>query len=194
MLHHARGSAESRGRGAPEKTVPDFDAIRRKVQVSVHVHPARDHVIRSHGAELTPLFRILGGYFIAVESLKNAEMALAQVRIGDEFMSGKVGDCQSRLYRPAQIAAVKRRKLLARQPVRQRLRLRDAFFSQPAVEMALTNPRNIPLGLTVANKDNLRALHALEFPQSLLTLIARGTKSTAEPIALQFLFACRNPA
>ena len=38
-----------------------------------HALAARDHVVRSHRAKLTPLFRILRDNFVAIESLKNSE-------------------------------------------------------------------------------------------------------------------------
>ena len=53
-----------------------------------HAFAARDHVVRSHRAKLTPLFRILRDNFVAIESLKDAEMAFTQARIGDDLMSG----------------------------------------------------------------------------------------------------------
>jgi antitoxin component of RelBE/YafQ-DinJ toxin-antitoxin module len=45
--------------------------------------------------------------------------------------------------------------------------------------MTLANTGDIPLGLTMPNKDKLSALHERRFDQSLLTLIAELKKSTA---------------
>ena len=38
-----------------------------------HAFPARDHVVRSHRAKLTPLFGILRDNFVAIESLKDSK-------------------------------------------------------------------------------------------------------------------------
>src|SRR5690349_3439929 len=87
-------------------------------------------------------------------------------------MARDIGYLFCRLHGAPEIAAVERRKTLARQPLRKRLGLHNSLFGQLAIEMPLPNPASIPFGLAMPNNDHLRALHEC------LTRMVRGKKST----------------
>ena len=88
-------------------------------------------------------------------------------------MTRDIGYLFCRLHGAPEIAAVERRKTLARQPLRQRFGLNNSLLGQLAIEVPLTNPANIPFGLTMSNNNHLRALHEC------LSRTVRAKKSTA---------------
>jgi hypothetical protein len=88
-------------------------------------------------------------------------VSFAQSRIGDNFVTRHGRNHLGGAERTAKIAAVERAEALMSEPSSQSFCLGDSPISERTIEMALPNTCNIPLGLTVANNDELSSFHAL---------------------------------
>ena len=97
----------------------------------------------------------LGDDLVVRQSLPVAKVELAQLRARLDRQAEAVGDATGRLHRAREVARVDGLDLVDREMCRELLGLLDAEWRERDVRLALVAAEHIPLGLAMADKNNL---------------------------------------
>ena len=122
---------------------------------------SRGHrVIGAAVAMLLVLHGVALADLVAVEPLKDAEVALAQTLVGDDLMAGGRRDDPCGIERAAEVAAVDGRATVVGKPLGQGFGLSPPFLGERAVQVTLPPAFGVPMGLAVPHGNDMGCVHS----------------------------------